>query len=125
MGLGIFIALALCAIAEVAVIVCLAVLAVKKLKELIKSRLEKKKKSTVAFGSTRKIVNKHAKEILAQAPSMTMAELEEIVEDRPYFIVDYDPETDTESDLTIIQAETVEDRVEELFYENDGIVLFD
>lgn len=95
------------------------------LKDLIRARLEQKEKSKVAFGSTRKIVNKYAREILVQAPSMTMAELEKVVDDSPYFIVDYDPEIDEESDFTTIQTEAVEEKVKALFYENNGIVLFD
>lgn len=106
-------------------VILLICLTIKELKKLIKERLERKNKSKVAFGSTRKIVNEHAKEILAQAPSMTMSELEKVADDSPYFIVDYDPETNEESDFTTIQAEDTEEKVEELFYENDGIVLFD
>lgn len=122
MGIPIIIALAIVGAAAVIVLVCLTI---RKLKELIKARLERKKKSKVAFGSTRKIVDQHAREILDKAPSMTMAELEEIVDNSPYFIVDYDPEIDEESDFTTIQAERVEERVDNLFDENDGIVLFD
>ena len=108
------------AVAAVIVLVCLTV---KKLRELIKTHLERKKKSKVAFGSTRKIVDKHAEELLAKAPSM--ADLEKLTDDVPYFIVNYDPKTDEVSDVTAIKAETVEDEVDKIFYENDGIVLFD
>lgn len=122
MGVSILVAIA-AGIAAVAIIVLIC-LTIKKLKELIKKRLDQSRKSKVAFGSTRKIVNEHAREILAQAPSMTMADLEDLADETPYFIVDYDPETDEESDLATIQAESVEENVETLLDKNDGIVLF-
>lgn len=123
MGVSILIAIAVGAAAAVTIV--LICLTIKKLKELIKKRLDQKKKSKVAFGSTRKIVNGHAKEILARAPSMSMTELEDLADETPYFIVDYDAETDEESDLAAIQAESAEENVEALFDRNDGIVLFD
>lgn len=125
MGIAITILAALAVGAVAVAVIVLVCLTVKKLKELIKARLERHRKSKVAFGSTRKIVNERAKEILAQAPSMTMEELEKVADDSPYFILDYDPETDEESDFTTIQAEDAEAKIEELFNENDGIVLFD
>lgn len=123
-GIDILVALAIGAVAVAVAVIVIDFLTTKKLKKLIEARLEWKKKSKVAFGSTRKIVNKHAREILAQAPSMTMAELEKVADDSPYFILDYNPETGEESDYTTIQAEGAEEKVKELFYENDGIVLF-
>lgn len=110
------------ALVRIIVIIFLTII---KLKSLIKERLERGEKSKVAFGSTRKIIDKYAGEILSQAPSMTMAELEKVVDDSPYFIVDYDPDTDEESDYTAIQAERADEKVEALFRGNDGIVLFD
>lgn len=125
MGIGITILAALAIGAAAVLVIVLACLTVKKLKQLIKERLEKKRKSKVAFGSTRKVINEHAREILSQAPSMKMAELEKMADDSPYFIVDYDARTGKESDFAMIQAESAETRVEDLFRENDGIVLFD
>lgn len=125
MSVATIILLALAISVAVAGVIVLIYLNRNKLKELLTEHLQRKKKSKVAFGSTHKIVNEHAKEILAQAPSMTMAELEQVADDSPYFIADYDQESGEMEDFTIIQAENVEDKVEEVFDENDGIVLFD
>lgn len=125
MGIGITIITALALGVITACIITIIVLSIKKLKELIKSRLDRYKKSKVAFGSTRKIINEHAKEILENAPAMTMSELEDIADESPYLMVDYDPDTDETTDYTVIQPEQVDAKVDELFEDNDGIVLFD
>lgn len=125
MGIGATILAAIAAGVMIAAVVYIAYLTIKKLKQFIRERIERKKKSKVAFGETRKIVDKHAKEILANAPSMTMDELEQYCEDTPYFVIDYDPNTDEISDYTSIKTDGVDERVDELMYDNDGVVLFE
>lgn len=125
MGIGATILAAIVAGAMIAAIVYIAYLTIKKLKQFIQKRIEQKKKSKVAFGETRKIVDEHAKEILANAPTMTMDELEQYCEDTPYFVIDYDPNTDEVSDYTSIKTDGVDERVDELMYDNDGVVLFE
>lgn len=124
MSAATIILLALAAVAAASIIV-LVYLNRKKLKELLEKHKKRKKDSQVVFGKTYKIVKEHAKEMLDQAPSMTMAELEQLADESPYIIFNYDKENDEMDDFTIIQAENVDDKVEELFDENDGIVLFD
>ena len=99
-----------------------------KLKEIIKKRKEKKKRQKVVFGSTEKIIDKDAKEILKNAPKMTMDDLEKMCEETPYFVVDYDPETEQiTSEFEGIKPETVEEDVKDFLDDqaNDGIILFD
>lgn len=125
MGIGITIITALALGIIAAGIITIIVLSIKKLKELLKSRLGCYNKSKVAFGSTRKIINEHAKEILENAPTMTMSELEDMADESPYLMVDYDPDTDEITNYVVIQPEKVDTKVNELFEDNDGIVLFD
>lgn len=125
MGIGATILAAIVAGAMIAAIVYIAYLTIKKLKQFIQKRIEQKKKSKVAFGETRKIVDEYAKKILANAPSITMDELEQYCEDTPYFVIDYDSNTDEVSDYTSIKTDGVDERVDELMYDNDGVVLFE
>lgn len=106
-------------------VVYIVYLTVKEIKKLVRKRLERKKKSKVAFGETRKILDENAKDILENEPSMTMEDLEEFCEETPYFVVDYDPDNDEVSDYTTIKADGVDERVDRLMHDNDGIVLFD
>lgn len=97
---------------------------VKKLKEIIKKRLDKREKQKVLFGKSQKILDEQAKDIIESAPSVSMSELESVCDESPYFVVNYDEETDEVSDFAFIQAEEVEQKVEEVV-EDDGIMLFD
>lgn len=109
----------------VATVITIIYLTVKKLKELIQERKEKNKKSKVAFGETRKIVKENAKEILENAPSMTMEDLERTCEETPYFVVDYDPDTDEVSDYTTIKTNGTDEKIESIMSQNGGTILFD
>lgn len=109
----------------VATVIYITYLTIKKLKQLLRERLERNRKSKVAFGKTRKILDEHAKDILASAPSITMEELEKVCEDTPYFIVDYDSNTDEISDYTTIRADGIDEKIEDLMSDNEGIILFD
>lgn len=106
-------------------VVYIVYLTIKAIKDMIKKRLERKKKPKVAFGETRKILDENAKDILENESSMTMEDLEEFCEEAPYFVVDYDPDTDEVSDYTTIKVDGVDERVDRLMHDNDGIVLFD
>ena len=108
-----------------AAVITIIYLTAKKLKELIQKRKEKNRKAKVAFGETRKIVEENAQEILANAPSMTMDDLERTCEETPYFVVDYDPNTDEVSDYTTIKTEGTDEKIENIMNQNDGIILFD
>ena len=124
MGIGATIISLVVAGLIVATVITIVNLTINKLKELIQKRFDKKKKSKVAFGETRKIVQENAKEILDNSPSMTMDDLEKICEETPYFVVDYDPDTDEVSDYTTIKTEGTDDKIEKLMHKNDGIILF-
>ena len=97
---------------------------VKKLKEIIKKRLDNREEQKVLFGKSQKILDEQAKDIIESAPSVSMSELESVCDESPYFVVNYDEETDEVSDFAFIQAEEVEQTVEEVV-EDDGIMLFD
>ena len=125
MGIGAMIVSLLISGLIAAAVITIMYLTTQKLRELIQKRKEKNKKSKVAFGKTRKIVEKNAREILANAPSMTMADLEKTCQETPYFIVDYDPYTDEVSDYTTIETEGADEKIESIMRQNDGIVLFD
>lgn len=125
MGIGAMIVSLVVAGLIVAAVITIVYLTAKKLKELIQKRKEKNKKSKVAFGETRKIVEENAKEILANAPSMTMDDLEKTYEETPYFVVDYDPNTDEVSDYTTIKTESTDEKIESIMSQNGGIILFD
>lgn len=122
MEIAVIAILALAAVGAVAVIT-LIVLTFIKLKELIRDRI---KKSKVAFGNTKKVVNSNAKKILDAAPTMKMKDLEELSEDEnEYFIVNYDEDTDEVTDFTTIRAEEVEEKVENVLDDTDGIIIFE
>lgn len=122
MEIAVIAILALAAVGAVAVIT-LIVFTFIKLKELIRDRI---KKSKVAFGNTKKVVNSNAKKILDAAPTMKMKDLEELSEDEnEYFIVNYDEDTDEVTDFTTIRAEEVEEKVENVLDDTDGIIIFE
>ena len=125
MGIGAMIVSLVVAVLIVAAVITIIYLTTKKLKELIQKRKEKNKKSKVAFGETRKIVEKNAQEILSNAPSMTMDELERTCKETPYFVVNYDPNTDDVSDYETIKTESTDEKIERIMNQNDGIILFD
>ncbi len=125
MGIGAMIVSLVVAGVIVAAVITIIYLTAKKLKELIQKRKEKNRKAKVAFGETRKIVKENAQEILASAPSMTMDDLERTCEETPYFVVDYDPNTDEVSDYTTIKTESTDEKIESIMNQNDGIILFD
>lgn len=125
MGIGAMIVSLVVAGLIVAAVITIIYLTAKKLKELIQKRKEKNRKAKVAFGETRKIVEENAQEILANAPSMTMDDLERTCEETPYFVVDYDPNTDEVSDYTTIKTEGTDEKIESIMNQNDGIILFD
>lgn len=125
MGIGAMIVSLVVAGLIVAAVITIIYLTTKKLKELIQKRKEKNKKSKVAFGETRKIVEKNAQEILSNAPSMTMDELERTCKETPYFVVNYDPNTDDVSDYETIKTESTDEKIERIMNQNDGIILFD
>ena len=125
MGIGAMIVSLVVAGLIVAAVITIISLTAKKLKELIQKRKEKNRKAKVAFGETRKIVEENAQEILANAPSMTMDDLERTCEETPYFVVDYDPNTDEVSDYTTIKTEGTDEKIENIMNQNDGIILFD
>lgn len=122
MEIAVIAILALAAVGAVAVIT-LIVFTFIKLKELIRDRI---KKSKVVFGNTKKVVNSNAKKILNAAPTMKMKDLEELSEDEnEYFIVNYDEDTDEVTDFTTIRAEEVEEKVENVLDDTDGIIIFE
>ena len=125
MGIGAMIVSLVVTGVIVAAVITIIYLTAKKLKELIQKRKEKNRKAKVAFGETRKIVEENAQEILANAPSMTMDDLERTCEETPYFVVDYDPNTDEVSDYTTIKTEGTDEKIENIMNQNDGIILFD
>lgn len=100
-------------------------LTLKELKQLIRERLEQKKGIKVAFGETQKIMDEHSNEILEKVPLMTMDELKQYCEETPYFIADYDSNTDEISDFTTIKTDGVEQKIIELMLEKDRIILFE
>lgn len=122
---GIIVLLAVIAGLIASTVITIGYLTVKKLKELIQKRKEKSRESKVVFGAMGKIVEKDAREILANAPSMSMEELERICEETPYFVVDYDPNTDEVSDYTTIKTECTDEKIKSIIEQNDGIILFD
>lgn len=105
-------------------IIYIAFLTVKKLKELIQRRKEKKAKQKVAFGKTGKILGENAREIIDNAPSMTMEELEKMCDENPYFVINYDPVTDEVSDFQMIKTDSTDEGVSKIVKEKE-IVLFD
>lgn len=105
-------------------IIYIAFLTVKKLKELIQRRKEKKAKQKVAFGKTGKILSENAREIIDNAPSMTMEELEKMCDENPYFVINYDPVTDEVSDFQMIKTDSTDEGVSKIVKEKE-IVLFD
>ncbi len=125
MGIGAMIVSLVVAGLIVTTVITIVYLTAKKLKELIQKRKEKNRKSKVAFGETRKIVKENAREILKNAPSMTMDDLERTCEETPYFVVDYDSETDEVSDYATIKTDSTDEKIESIMNQNDGIILFD
>lgn len=124
MGIAVTVLAAL-AIGGLAVaIIYIAYLTVKKLKELIRARKEKNAKQKVAFGKTQKILDENVKEIIEAAPSMSMDELERTCDENPYFIVNYDPETDEVFDYQTIKTDGTDMKVESLVHDH-GIMVFD
>lgn len=105
-------------------VVYIVYLTVKKLKELIQKRKEKNEKQKVVFGNTAKILEENARAIIAAAPSMTMDELENICDENPYFVVNYDPKTDEIFDYQTIKTDGTDRKVSEVIREK-GIVVFD
>lgn len=105
-------------------IIKIVLFTVKKLKELIRKRLEKKEKQKVLFGKTQKILDEQAKSMVESAPSYSMSELEETCETNPYFVVNYDEESDEVTDFALIQPEEVESKIDEII-KDGGIILFE
>lgn len=118
---SIFIALAIGTIA--ASIIYIAHLTVNKLKELIRARKEKNAKQEVVFGNTRKIFEEYGKEIIQSSPTMTMEELEELCDESPFFVVNYDSQTDEVVDYQTIKTDAVDNRVSDII-KDKGIVVF-
>lgn len=110
--------------ASVTLIVTITVLTLPKLKEYLKKRKEKKKRTKVAFGDTKKIINSNAEEILKNAPTMKMEDLERICDETPYFVVDIDEDTEKISDFTSIKTEEIGRDFEEFMQNKGGIVVF-
>lgn len=104
-------------------IIYIAHLTVNKLKELIRARKEKNAKQKVAFGKTSKILQENAREILRTSPTMSMSELEEICDENPFFIVNYDSQTDEIVDYQTIKTDAVDKKISDII-KNEGIVLF-
>ena len=139
MGIGVIVILALAALAAVGAVAVIELLVftfiklidiindlVKKSKDRVKKPKDRVKKSKVAFGNTKKVVNKNAKKILDEAPTMKMKDLEEMSEDEnEYFIVNYDEDTDEVTDFTTIKAQEVEKKVENVLDDTDGIIVFE
>lgn len=105
-------------------VISIGLFTIKKLKELIRKRLDKKEKQKVLFGKTQKILDEQAKNIMETAPHISMSELEETCAENPYFVVDYDEETNEIADFTFIQPEKVDSRIDEVI-KDDGIMLFE
>lgn len=105
-------------------IIVIAYLTIKKLKELIRKRKEKNAQQRVAFGSTKKIVQENAKRMIDSAPSVSLSEMEQMCDENPYFVVNYDPETDEVIDFQTIKTDHYEKNVSDLIKEQ-GIVVFD
>lgn len=105
-------------------IIVIAYLTIKKLKELIRKRKEKNAQQRVAFGSTKKIVQENAKRMIDSAPSVSLSEMEHMCDENPYFVVNYDPETDEVIDFQTIKTDHYEKNVSDLIKEQ-GIVVFD
>lgn len=124
MGIAVSILTAL-AIGVIAVaVIYIAYLTVSKLKELIRARKEKNAKQRVAFGKTSRILEENAREIIQAAPSMTMEELEEVCDENPFFVVNYDPETDEVIDYQTIKTDRTDEKVSNII-KDEGIILFE
>ncbi|MDD3417056.1 MAG: hypothetical protein PHY47_24185 [Lachnospiraceae bacterium] len=124
MGIAISILTALAMGAIAVAVIYIAYLSVSKLKELIRVRKEKNAKQKVAFGKTSRILQENAKEIIQAAPSMTMEELEEVCDENPFFVVNYDPETDKVIDYQTIKTDGTDEKVLNIV-KDEGIILFE
>lgn len=124
MGLAASILAGLVAGALIVAVIYIAYLSVKKLKELIIKRKEKNAKQQVAFGKTSRILEENAREIINSAPSMTMDELENVCDENPYFVVNYDPATDEVIDYQTIKTDGTDKKVNDIV-KDKGIILFD
>lgn len=124
MGIAVSILTALAIGAIAVAVIYIAYLSVSKLKELIRARKEKNAKQKVAFGKTSRILQENAREIIQAAPSMTMEELEEVCDDNPFFVVNYDPETDKVIDYQTIKTDGTDEKVLNIV-KDEGIILFE
>lgn len=124
MGIAVSILTALAIGAIAVAVMYIAYLSVSKLKELIRARKEKNAKQKVAFGKTSRILQENAREIIQAAPSMTMEELEEVCDDNPFFVVNYDPETDKVIDYQTIKTDGTDEKVLNIV-KDEGIILFE
>ena len=102
-------------------IVYIVCLTMKRLKAMIKQRLQKKVK--VAFGHTVQIFKNKIKEIIEEVPSMSISDMYKICKENPYFIIDYDDEIDEISDFQTIKTSEVENNIKKII-NNEGIVVF-
>lgn len=112
------------AIAAIVAIVKIVKLTLPKLKKYLKER-RMKKHGPIVFTDTKETINKHADEILQQAPTMTMEELKKLAEEKPYLVCDTDDEREHFSDWTEIQAEEVGPDLVDLLKQEGGIIVFD
>ena len=102
-------------------IVYIVCLTMKRLKAMIKQRLQKKVK--VAFGHTVQIFKNKIKEIIEEVPSMSFSDMYKICKENPYFIIDYDDEIDEISDFQTIKTSEVENNIKKII-NSEGIVVF-
>lgn len=95
----------------------------KKLKELI---MKMRKKTKVVFGNLRVTIERNIKSILENAPKISKDDLEDMSKKDQYFVANYDDEAEDVTEVTTIQADKTEAKIDKLLNgTNDGIVILE
>ena len=110
------------AVATVVVITCLSFAW---LVEEVKKRIKENKRHKVAILETSTIVDEAMRSKIKEANSFSMDELMRYCNEKPYVAVDVDKDTGELSDYEAIKPEEVEDGLETLLRERDGIILIE
>lgn len=116
---------ALVAGALIGAVIYIAYLTVKELKKLIQKQMDKKKEGEVIFVDKRKILEEVIREKVKNAQRIKLEELEEECETEPYVTAIYNPDTEEISDIITIKTDRVDEKIDELLWDSDGIIIFD
>lgn len=110
-------------IATIVVVAVITLLTISWIMNEVEKRINNNKNHKVVFIDTHRVMEDYLKENIQASKSYSLKDLAKMCDEKPYVMADVDKIDYELSDFGAFKSESVEDKVEMLLDENDGLLL--